>query len=40
MIWRNDTFDQFYVPYEGHPSADDFKAFVAKDDMLLNSDTQ
>ena len=40
MLWRNGTFDHFYVPFEAHNSADNFREFIAKDDILLNSDTE
>ena len=40
MIWRNGTSTHFYGPFLGHPSEDDFKAFIAKKDILLGSDIQ
>ncbi len=40
MIWRNARKDHFFGPYEGHPSEEDFRTFVSKDVILLNSDIQ
>lgn len=43
LVWRNankatDRKDHFYAPYPDHPSAEDFKAFVRDDIILLESD--
>lgn len=44
LFWRNasrsDMKHHFYVPYAGHPEADDFKAFTDYDDILLNRDVK
>lgn len=38
LFWRNawDKEGHFYAPYPGQVSADDFCAFAAKDDIILN----
>lgn len=42
LFWRNayesNKREHFYVPYTGHPAADDFNAFVSKSDILMNKD--
>lgn len=42
LFWRNawekDKPQHFYAPYAGHSSADDFKVFVGKDNILMNAD--
>lgn len=42
LFWRNaweaDKPNHFYVPFERHSSANDFKEFVAKPDILMNMD--
>lgn len=42
LFWRNaweaDKPQHFYVPYVGHPAAADFKAFAAKENILMNND--
>ncbi|SHF88037.1 mannan endo-1,4-beta-mannosidase [Dysgonomonas macrotermitis] len=42
LFWRNaweaDKREHFYVPFAGHPSAEDFKTFVANDSILMNKD--
>ncbi|MDF9828820.1 glycosyl hydrolase [Parabacteroides sp. PF5-6] len=42
LFWRNawepDKPNHFYVPFEGHPSAIDFKEFVAKPNIFMNAD--
>lgn len=44
LFWRNaweaDKPGHFYLPYKGHPAADDFKAFIAADGILMNKDIQ
>lgn len=36
--WESDKSDHFYAPFLGHPSADDFKEFAAKSNILMNQD--
>lgn len=36
--WESDKPHHFYLPYEGHPAANDFKNFTEKADILMNSD--
>jgi mannan endo-1,4-beta-mannosidase len=36
--WRHDMPNHFYVPYTGQAAAGDFKTFVKKQGILLNSD--
>lgn len=42
LFWRNawepDKPHHFYVPYEGHSSADDFREFVGMGKMLMNEE--
>ena len=38
MIWRNDNSDFFHAPFVGHPSEDNFRAFLSEDTILLNND--
>lgn len=42
LFWRNawetDKPNHYYMPFEGHSSADDFKKFVSKPDILMNKD--
>lgn len=42
LFWRNawepDKPDHFYVPYEGHSSAEDFREFVGKEKILMNEE--
>jgi len=40
LIWRNDRMQHWFAPYEGHPSAEDFRAFVALPEVLLRQDIQ
>ncbi|WP_165043249.1 glycoside hydrolase family 26 protein [Dysgonomonas sp. ZJ709] len=44
LFWRNawekDKPNHFYVPFEGHPAANDFREFVAKPNILMNNDIQ
>lgn len=35
MVWRNHDTTHFYAPYPEHPQADDFRAFVASDNIVL-----
>ena len=39
LVWRNKDMSHFYGPYPGCVSEDDFKAFVASDNILLESET-
>jgi mannan endo-1,4-beta-mannosidase len=36
--WESDKPNHFYAPYAGHSSADDFKEFVSKPEILMNAD--
>nr|AIA99594.1 hypothetical protein [uncultured bacterium contig00008(2014)] len=36
--WESDKPNHFYAPYAGHSSANDFKEFVSKPDILMNAD--
>ncbi len=38
MVWRNTGKEQFYVPYTGHPSAENFREFRRKPKMLFQDD--
>lgn len=42
LFWRNaweaDKREHYYLPFAGHPAAEDFKAFVANDSILMNKD--
>lgn len=42
LFWRNawekDKPGHFYLPYKGHAAADDFRAFVADEKILMNRD--
>lgn len=42
LFWRNawekDKPNHFYAPFEGHPSANDFREFAAKPNILMNKD--
>ncbi|MCD8193241.1 MAG: glycoside hydrolase family 26 protein [Tannerellaceae bacterium] len=42
LFWRNAwepaLSDHYYIPFEGHPAATDFRQFVAQPDILLNAD--
>lgn len=38
MFWRNARADHHYVPYRGHPSAEDFRAFHKDPKTLFESD--
>lgn len=44
LFWRNawepDKPGHFYLPYKGHASEGDFKAFIARDRILMNRDIQ
>lgn len=40
MIWSNATTEEFFGPFVGHPSEENFKEFISKDIILLNSDIQ
>lgn len=40
LLWRNGRPNHYYVPYPGHPSADDFKKFVSDERVLLETDTR
>jgi mannan endo-1,4-beta-mannosidase len=42
LLWRNayTMAHHHYVPYPGHPAADDFKKFTEKDDILMASDVK
>lgn len=42
LFWRNafNIPNHFYVPYKGHPQADDFKEFTSSPKILLNKDIQ
>ncbi len=40
MIWRNATEDHFFTPFIGHPSENNFKEFISKKVILLQSDIQ
>lgn len=35
MVWRNHGLNHFYIPYPDHQAADDFRAFVAQEHILL-----
>lgn len=35
LVWRNHDLNHFYVPYPAHPAADDFRAFVGQEHILL-----
>ena len=39
LLWRNafDKPNHFYVPYPGHPSADDFKKFTESKRMMMSN---
>lgn len=41
LFWRNawepDKPNHFYAPFEGHPAADDFRKFVDKPNILMNT---
>jgi len=36
--WESDKPDHYYVPFKGHPAAEDFKEFVSKPEILMNKD--
>ena len=36
--WESDKPNHYYAPFAGHPSASDFKEFVAKPNILMNGD--
>jgi len=38
LVWRNDRRVHWFAPFESHPSADNFREFVALPDVLLRSD--
>lgn len=42
LFWRNawegDKTNHYYLPFVGHPAAQDFKEFVSKPDILMNAD--
>lgn len=38
LVWRNQSLNHFYGPYPGCVSEDDFKNFVAADNILLESE--
>ncbi len=38
LVWRNFDKEHHYAPYEGHPSADDFKAFREMEEILFLDD--
>lgn len=38
MVWRNNDENHFYVPYQTHPQADDFRCFVNDELIYLLSD--
>lgn len=38
VFWRNDRLDHHYVPFPGHPSADDFRQLIDRDDTLMEDD--
>ncbi len=40
LVWRNEErqVDHFFVPYEGHAQAEDFKTFRASDLILFEDD--
>ncbi len=40
MTWRNDNTSFFHVPFLGHPSEDDFRAFLNNDLLLLRNGIQ
>lgn len=40
MLWRNDTDAFFHIPFLGHSSEDDFRAFITEDKILLSSDIE
>jgi len=42
LFWRNavNRPDHFYVPYPGHPAADDFKKFTETPGILLSKEVQ
>lgn len=35
LVWRNGRTNHFYVPYEGHAESDNFRKFVAADNIVL-----
>lgn len=40
LFWRNawEKPEHYYMPFEGHPAANDLKEFVSKPDILMNKD--
>ena len=38
MVWRNPGLAQYYAPYKGHPSAENFIEFRHKEKMLFQDD--
>lgn len=40
LVWRNANHKHHFGPYPDHPSADDFRAFTAKKEVLLLDDLQ
>ena len=38
LLWRNDSRNEFFGPVPGEPSADNFKALVANDRVLMLND--
>ena len=38
LVWRNQSLNHFYGPYPGCVSEEDFKNFVAADNILLESE--
>ena len=38
--WESDKPEHFYAPFKGHSSADDFREFVAKPNILMSADVK